>query len=33
VQLGIASAQEAPFLDIAQGVVYQIQPGSMTRYA
>ena len=33
VQLGIASAQEAPFLDIAQGVVYLIQPGRMTRYA
>ena len=33
VQLGIASAQEAPFLDIAQGVVYVIQPGSMSRYA
>jgi probable phosphoglycerate mutase len=33
VQLGIASAQEAPFLDVAQGVVYVIQPGSMARYA
>lgn len=33
VQLGIASPEEAPFLDIAQGVVYVIQPGSMTRYA
>lgn len=33
VQLGIASPEEAPFLDIAQGVVYVIRPGSMTRYA
>ena len=33
VQLGIVSAQEAPFLDIGQGVVYVIQPGSMSRYA
>ena len=33
VQLGIASEQEAPFLDVAQGVVYVIQPGSMARYA
>lgn len=33
VQLGIASREEAPFLEIAQGVVYAIQPGSMTRYA
>ena len=33
VQLGIASPAEAPFLDIAQGVVFVIQPGSMTRYA
>ena len=29
VQLGIASAQEAPFLDVAQGVVYVVQQGSM----
>ena len=33
VQLGIASEQEAPFLDVAQGVVYVIQQGSMARYA
>jgi broad specificity phosphatase PhoE len=33
VQLGIASAQEAPFLDIGQGVVYAIRPGNMSRYA
>ena len=33
VQLGIASPEEAPFLDIAQGVVYVIRPGSMSRYA
>ncbi len=33
VQLGIASAQEAPFLDIAQGVVYAIEPGTMRRYS
>ncbi len=33
VQLGIASREEAPFLDIAQGVVYVIRPGSMSRYA
>lgn len=33
VQLGIASKEEAPFLDIAQGVVYVIQAGSMSRYA
>jgi probable phosphoglycerate mutase len=33
VQLGIASAEEAPFLDIGQGVVYAIRPGSMSRYA
>lgn len=32
VQLGIASAEEAPFLDIGQGVVYAIRPGSMSRY-
>jgi broad specificity phosphatase PhoE len=32
VQLGIASAAEAPFLDIAQGVVYVIRPGSISRY-
>ena len=33
VQLGIASAEEAPFLDVAQGVVYAIRPGSIARYA
>ena len=33
VQLGIASAEEAPFLDIAQGVVYVIRDGTWTRYA
>jgi broad specificity phosphatase PhoE len=33
VQLGLASEQEAPFLDVAQGVVYVIQQGSMARYA
>jgi broad specificity phosphatase PhoE len=33
VQLGLASEQEAPFLDVAQGVVYAIQRGSMARYA
>jgi probable phosphoglycerate mutase len=32
-QLGIASTHEAPFLDIAQGVVYVIEPGRMSRYA
>jgi probable phosphoglycerate mutase len=32
VQLGIYSAEEAPFLDIGQGVVYAIRPGSMSRY-
>jgi broad specificity phosphatase PhoE len=32
VQLGIASPEEAPFLDIAQGVVYMIAPGSLSRY-
>jgi broad specificity phosphatase PhoE len=33
VRLGIMSAQEAPVLDIAQGVVYLIADGRMTRYA
>jgi broad specificity phosphatase PhoE len=33
VQLGIATAGEAPFLDIGQGVVYVIRDGSMSRYA
>jgi len=32
VQLGIAPAAEAPFLDVAQGVVYVIRPGSIDRY-
>ena len=32
VQLGIASAAEAPFLDVAQGVVYLIEPGRMSRH-
>jgi probable phosphoglycerate mutase len=32
VQLGIASEQEAPFLDVTQGVVYVIQQGGMARY-
>lgn len=33
VQLGIATPHEAPFLDIAQGVVFVIEPGRMSRYA
>jgi probable phosphoglycerate mutase len=33
VRLGIMSAQEAPMLDIAQGAVYLIADGQMTRYA
>ena len=32
VQLGIASAKDAPFLDIDQGVIYVICPGTMSRY-
>lgn len=32
VQLGIASPEDAPFLDIAQGVVYLIRDGRWTRY-
>lgn len=32
VQLGISSAEEAPFLDIDQGVVYVIRDGSISRY-
>jgi probable phosphoglycerate mutase len=32
VQLGICSAEEAPFLDIGQGVVYVIRDGTMSRY-
>jgi probable phosphoglycerate mutase len=31
-QLGIVSAAEAPFLDVAQDAVYVIRPGSMNRY-
>ena len=33
VQLGIAAWDNAPFLDVSQGVVYVIQPGSIARYA
>jgi broad specificity phosphatase PhoE len=33
VQLGIASEQKAPFLDVAQGVVYVIRDGSVGHYA
>jgi broad specificity phosphatase PhoE len=33
VRLGIMAADEAPMLDIAQGVVYLIADGRMTRYA
>ena len=33
VQLGIASPEDAPHLDIAQGVVYVIEGGRMDRYA
>jgi broad specificity phosphatase PhoE len=33
VQLGIRSAEEAPFLDIGQGVVYAIRDGTLARYA
>ena len=33
VQLGIHSAEEAPHLDIAQGVVYAISDSMLTRYA
>jgi len=32
VQLGICPAEEAPFLDIGQGVVYAIRPGRMSRH-
>jgi probable phosphoglycerate mutase len=32
VQLGICSAEEAPFLDIGQGVVYVIRDGTLSRY-
>jgi probable phosphoglycerate mutase len=33
VRLGIMSSEEAPMLDIGQGVVYLIADGRMTRYA
>ncbi|SRR6266568_2487278 len=33
VQLGIASKDEAPFLNVTQGTVYVIRDGSMGRYA
>jgi broad specificity phosphatase PhoE len=33
VQLGIASAEAAPHLDIGQGVVYAIRHGTLARYA
>jgi probable phosphoglycerate mutase len=33
VQLGICSSEEAPFLDVGQGVVYLIRDGQMSRYA
>ena len=33
VQLGIATSAEAPFLDVSQGVVFVIRPGSIARYA
>ena len=33
VQLGIATPEDAPHLDIAQGVVYVIADGRMSRYA
>jgi probable phosphoglycerate mutase len=32
VQLGLAPAAEAPFRDVAQGVVYVIEPGRVNRY-
>jgi broad specificity phosphatase PhoE len=33
VQLDIASWDNAPFLDVSQGVVYAIKPGHIARYA
>ena len=33
VQLEIADWDDAPFLDVSQGVVYTIKPGSIARYA
>ena len=32
VQIGISSAEDAPFLDIGQGVVYVIRDGKLTRH-
>jgi probable phosphoglycerate mutase len=33
VQLGICASEEAPYLDIGQGVVYVVERGRMNRYA
>jgi probable phosphoglycerate mutase len=33
VQLGLCSPEEAPFLDVGQGVVYLIRDGQLSRYA
>jgi probable phosphoglycerate mutase len=33
VQLGIASREEAPYLDVTQGIVYVIRDGTLSRYA
>jgi broad specificity phosphatase PhoE len=33
VRLGIATPAEAPYVDVSQGVVFVIQPGSIARYA
>ena len=33
VQLGLCSSDEAPFLDVEQGVVYVIRDGQLARYA
>jgi broad specificity phosphatase PhoE len=33
VQLGIGSAEHAPFMDIGQGVVYVLRDGTLARYA
>ncbi len=32
VQLGLSSSVEAPFLDITQGVVFEIEPGNIARH-
>jgi broad specificity phosphatase PhoE len=32
-QLGICSSDEAPVLDVGQGVVYAIRKGQLSRYA